>query len=303
MGHRDRREELHNNHHAFASSAKLSSRGWEFDIGWLYIRALETLGLARVKKVPPRPVIVPEKTRVDGDTLTAVITNRLQVMARYAREVVGAVYRDELAKAHGAYRTMLRHAKRLLVREESLLSEESRRRLETVLQTSQALETVYEYRRRLQAIWKQRTASQESLLAACRTGVSRPRRAGSGRCRSSPARCGATPSSRCGPESLREDLLRIPPWRGGCAPSLARLLRAPCGRRRFAPGETVRGTRSSPIWLNEKPASRRVFRLVRGSAGGYLIFASLYATCFRTTGSNFLNSSFSGVVFLFFVVV
>jgi stearoyl-CoA desaturase (delta-9 desaturase) len=159
-------EELHNNHHSFASSAKLSSRPWEFDIGWLYIRVLEALGLARVKRVPPRPVMMPEKTRVDGDTLAAVIANRLQVMARYAREVVGAVYREELRKAHGAYREMLRRARRLLIREESLLSEESRLRLETVLQTSKALETVYRYRQRLQAIWKQRTASQESLLAA-----------------------------------------------------------------------------------------------------------------------------------------
>jgi stearoyl-CoA desaturase (delta-9 desaturase) len=159
-------EELHNNHHSYASSAKLSSRWWELDIGWLYIRALQGVGLARVKKVPPRPVLVPTKTGVDGDTLAAVIANRLQVMAQYARHVIGAVYREEVAKAHGAYRTMLRHAKRLLVREESLLSDESRHRLETVLQTNQALETVYEFRRRLQAIWKQRTASQESLLAA-----------------------------------------------------------------------------------------------------------------------------------------
>ena len=159
-------EELHNNHHSYASSAKLSSRWWELDIGWLYVRALQAVGLARVKKVPPRPVMVPAKARVDGDTLAAVIANRLQVMAHYARHVVGAVYREEIAKAHGAYRTMLRHAKRLLVREESLLSEDSRHRLETVLQTNKTLETVYEFRRKLQAIWKQRTASQEALLAA-----------------------------------------------------------------------------------------------------------------------------------------
>jgi stearoyl-CoA desaturase (delta-9 desaturase) len=159
-------EELHNNHHAFASSAKLSSRPWEFDIGWLYIRVFETLGLARVKKIPPRPVLNPAKTGVDGDTLAAVIANRLQVMAQYARQVMGAVYREELAKAHGAYRGMLRHAKRLLVREESLLNDEGRQRLQTVLQTSKSLETVYEFRRRLQAIWKQRSASQDSLLAS-----------------------------------------------------------------------------------------------------------------------------------------
>lgn len=159
-------EELHNNHHAFASSAKLSSRPWELDIGWLYIRALETLALARVKKIPPRPVLNAAKTGVDGDTLAAVIANRLQVMAQYARQVMGTVYREELAKAHGAYRGMLRHTKRLLVREESLLNDEARQRLQAVLQSSKSLETVYEFRRRLQAIWKQRSASQDSLLAS-----------------------------------------------------------------------------------------------------------------------------------------
>jgi stearoyl-CoA desaturase (delta-9 desaturase) len=159
-------EELHNNHHAFASSARLSSRPFELDIGWVYIRALETVGLARVKKIPPRPVLVAEKARIDSDTLTAVIASRLQVMAHYARQVTGTVYREELVKAHGAYRQMLRHAKRLLVREESLLNEEARRRLESVLQTSKALETVYEFRRSLQGIWKQRTATQEALQNA-----------------------------------------------------------------------------------------------------------------------------------------
>jgi stearoyl-CoA desaturase (delta-9 desaturase) len=159
-------EELHNNHHAFASSARLSSKWWELDVGWVYIRALEALGLARVKKVPPRAVRVPSKARIDGDTLSAVIANRLQVMALYARSVVKTVYREEVRKAHGAYRTMLRHARRLVLRDESLLSEDSRRRLETVLQTNRSLETVYEFRRRLQAIWRQRTASQEALLQA-----------------------------------------------------------------------------------------------------------------------------------------
>ncbi len=42
-------EELHNNHHAYPTSAKLSAKWYEFDIGWMYIRILEMLGLARVK--------------------------------------------------------------------------------------------------------------------------------------------------------------------------------------------------------------------------------------------------------------
>ena len=47
-------EELHNNHHAYGTSAKLSSRWYEFDIGWIYIRILEAFGLATVRKVAPQ---------------------------------------------------------------------------------------------------------------------------------------------------------------------------------------------------------------------------------------------------------
>jgi len=157
-------EELHNNHHAYASSAKFSTKWWEFDVGWLYIRLLSALGLARVKKVPPKPVLVPGKEKVDVDTLSAIITNRLQVMAQYAHNVVQRVYRDELRKADGGYRGALKRAKALMVREESLLGEEGRQRLQNALNISQSLQTVYEYRQRLQAIWMQRTASQENLL-------------------------------------------------------------------------------------------------------------------------------------------
>ncbi len=157
-------EELHNNHHAFASSAKFSTQWWEFDLGWVYIRLLSALGLARVKKVPPKPIMVPGKVKVDVDTLSAIITNRLQVMAQYANKVVQSVYDEELQRAEGANRGVLKRAKDLLVRNDTLMSSESKRRLEKVLKDSQPLQVVYEYRQRLQDIWRQRTASQENLL-------------------------------------------------------------------------------------------------------------------------------------------
>jgi stearoyl-CoA desaturase (delta-9 desaturase) len=40
-------EELHNNHHTYPTSAKLSVKPYEFDIGWLYIRAMEMVGWPR----------------------------------------------------------------------------------------------------------------------------------------------------------------------------------------------------------------------------------------------------------------
>jgi hypothetical protein len=81
-------EELHNNHHAFPSSARLSSQWWEFDLSWLYIRALSALGLARIKRVAPRLTIIRGKALVDMDTLSAVVTSHLHVFARYTKEVL-----------------------------------------------------------------------------------------------------------------------------------------------------------------------------------------------------------------------
>src|SRR5450759_4218337 len=79
-------EELHNNHHAYASSARLSSKWWEFDIGLMYIRIMEMLGLARVKKTAPRIKLAP-KTQCDLDTVQAVITHRYEVLAKNARSL------------------------------------------------------------------------------------------------------------------------------------------------------------------------------------------------------------------------
>ena len=157
-------EELHNNHHAFASSAKLSSKWWEFDIGWFYIRTLEVLGLARVKKIAPEPVFVPGKAFVDLDSVKGVIGNRMQVMSQYAKNVLAKVYDEELDRAEEAERPLLRRVKKLMVREESLLSIDARERLEAALKHNHALQTVYQYKGRLQAIWQERTASHERLM-------------------------------------------------------------------------------------------------------------------------------------------
>ena len=78
-------EELHNNHHAYSASAKLSSRWWEVDIGWLYIRAMEVLHLATVRRIAPRLKIAPDKTACDVETLRAVRTHRYLVLGQFAR--------------------------------------------------------------------------------------------------------------------------------------------------------------------------------------------------------------------------
>jgi stearoyl-CoA desaturase (delta-9 desaturase) len=157
-------EELHNNHHAFPSSAKLSSRPWEFDIGWLYIRALERAGLAHVRRVAPTPHLSPTKSAIDLDTLKAVFTNRMHVLADYAREVIRPVSRLELCGDDAACRRLYRQAKRLLTREESRLDPASRERLAQLLQRSQTLAVVVDYRKRLQDLWDRTAASQDAML-------------------------------------------------------------------------------------------------------------------------------------------
>jgi stearoyl-CoA desaturase (delta-9 desaturase) len=157
-------EELHNNHHAFPSSAKLSAKAWELDIGWLYIRVLAALGLARVKKVAPRPELVVGKETVDMDTLRAVIVNRMHVLASYARDVVGPVSRKELCGSGQSCRRIRRQARKLLLAGERRLDALKRDRLRRLLEEHQALRTVYQFRQRLQAVWERTATSQEGLL-------------------------------------------------------------------------------------------------------------------------------------------
>ncbi len=157
-------EELHNNHHTFASSAKLSSKWWEFDIGWMYIKLLSYLGLAKVKKVAPKPVIGPAKPAVDMDTLRALFTYRFQVMADYTRQVIARVNAEELGRAVGPDRGLLKRARRILAREESLMDDITRARLEEILARNPTLNTVYQFKVRLKAIWTRSQESQEALL-------------------------------------------------------------------------------------------------------------------------------------------
>lgn len=157
-------EELHNNHHAFPSSAKLSSKPWEFDLGWLYIRLFEIVGLAHVKKIAPTPVIEHNHTAVDHETVRAIIINHLHVLAHYYRAVILPVLRDEAHKADASWQALLKRARVALLRDESLIDESDKSRLHLVFKHSHALKAVYEHRQRLQQVWARSTASPEHLL-------------------------------------------------------------------------------------------------------------------------------------------
>lgn len=152
-------EELHNNHHAFPSSAKFSIQPWEVDAGWGLISILKFFGLAKVHRVAPTPVKV-EGKHVDLETVRAVIVNRMHVVRDYTRHVMLPVFRAELAMAGSKLSASLR---KLLVRESSLLDEQARSRLSQALEQSKALRTVHEFRVKLQLLWNS-NMNNESLL-------------------------------------------------------------------------------------------------------------------------------------------
>jgi stearoyl-CoA desaturase (Delta-9 desaturase) len=159
-------EELHNNHHTFATSAKLSSKWYELDIGWLYIRTLEKMGLAKVKKLAPAPKFAPGKMEADFDTLQSVIANRYDVMAKYAKSIKHA-WKEELEhlkdKAQLESR-FLKSSRKLLQREPGKLAETQQQQLSELFQHSKALETMHNMRVELGMIWERSHFTRDQLL-------------------------------------------------------------------------------------------------------------------------------------------
>jgi len=173
-------EEFHNNHHAHPTSAKLSSAWYEFDIGWMYIRLLEVLGLARVSRTAPVPQFSPDKTECDADTLRAIITYRYDVLAQYTRSVRNAC-RQEIRRLER--RAVVRRGEGIdaisaakLLRWLRLYTWDRRARrpltFDPALRKVHLLQTVYSMRQELGALWSRssasRTASADQLLEQLR---------------------------------------------------------------------------------------------------------------------------------------
>ncbi len=161
-------EELHNNHHAYGSSAKLSSRWFEFDIGWMYIRILAMLKLATVRKIAPQLRFDRSKAVADLATLQAVITHRYAIATRYAKSVKAACVTEITAlRARHAHVDLpsLRRVKRWLASDETVLPERDRARFARALESSAVLQQIYHMGQELAALWGRSTESSEQLLA------------------------------------------------------------------------------------------------------------------------------------------
>ncbi|MBI6924200.1 acyl-CoA desaturase [Pseudomonas putida] len=164
-------EELHNNHHTYPNSAKLSVRRWEFDMGWAWIRLFCLLRLAKVQRVAPIAHRVAGKASLDMDTAMAILNNRFQIMAQYRKVVIGPLVKQELDRVDASVSHHFRRAKRLLSRETSLLEDRHHVRIESMLAHSQALKTIYEKRLALQQIWARTSANGYDMLAAMKDWV------------------------------------------------------------------------------------------------------------------------------------
>ncbi len=162
-------EELHNNHHTYPTSAKLSVKPHEFDIGWLYIRSLEMLGLAKVRKTPPKLALGAVRA-ADGRTLDALIANRYEVMAHYAaglKRTVGVEL--ERLKAQGAKNSArwaeMRLAKRWLHRDDDKIPNGVRPQVAQALAQSPALAKLVAMREELRQLWTRTNVSAEQLVS------------------------------------------------------------------------------------------------------------------------------------------
>ncbi|MDR3414468.1 MAG: fatty acid desaturase [Formivibrio sp.] len=161
-------EELHNNHHAYATSARFSNRWWEFDIGWLYICLLAQLHLARVKKVAPKVCNNPSKIFCDADTLRAVITHRCDVLARFGRSVRRTAM-EEIRKRRTAlpefkYSQLRYVIKHWLQRDALTLPAKERVTLEQMLHSSAVLNTIDSMRQDLAALLNRSGITTEQLV-------------------------------------------------------------------------------------------------------------------------------------------
>jgi len=163
-------EELHNNHHTYPTSAKLSVKPYEFDIGWAYIRGLEMLGLARVRKTPPMLKLGKIKPVADSKTLEALIANRYEVMAKYASGLRAACQREiEGLKAagatNGAKLAEMRLARRWLHRDEDRIPPAVKAQVANACQQNPELSKLVSMREELRAMWTRTNVSVDQLVA------------------------------------------------------------------------------------------------------------------------------------------
>jgi stearoyl-CoA desaturase (delta-9 desaturase) len=158
-------EELHNNHHAFPSSAKFALRKWEFDIGWAVIKACEKVGMARVLRVAPSLNVRPNISVPDGDTLKALLAIRFQAMTDFQRDVLKPALREEARAAGARLRSLLpRQLRKGLVDDGRWLRPDDQQQLKSWVAQRPRIRTLVEHRARLAAVLEARSQTAADTL-------------------------------------------------------------------------------------------------------------------------------------------
>lgn len=174
-------EELHNNHHAYPTSAKFSLRWYELDIGWMYIRVLQFFGLATVRKQAPKVKLDPSKFEVDAATLQAVIMHRYDVMAKYAKSVKRAAAFELAAlreRGDFADSKAVRIVKKWLHRDAAVIPAKHRATLDYAVASSSALATTLTMRAELARLWERSTLNTEQLVSQLKDWCERAEKSG-----------------------------------------------------------------------------------------------------------------------------
>ena len=159
-------EELHNNHHTYPNSSKLSRRWFEVDIGWGYIRLFQLFGLAKPKGFRPIAHRVPGKMNVDVETVQAIANNRFDIMRQYRKRVMEPVLRQQKVLMDDEVRPRYRKLKRLLSREVTQIQPTEKETLESALERNPVLRQIYEKSHELQSLWRQRGLRPQDKLNA-----------------------------------------------------------------------------------------------------------------------------------------
>jgi stearoyl-CoA desaturase (Delta-9 desaturase) len=157
-------EELHNNHHTYPTSAKFSVKPYEFDIGWIYISVLASLGLARVKKTPPKLQLGDVRPVADDKTLEALIAHRYEVMAGYAKDLRKVCVMELAAiKARRGDVSVLEAAKRWLHRDADKVPAAAASQLALAREAHPVLDKMVTMREELRQLWLNTSQSREQL--------------------------------------------------------------------------------------------------------------------------------------------
>jgi stearoyl-CoA desaturase (delta-9 desaturase) len=161
-------EELHNNHHAYMASARLSNKWWEFDIGWAYVRLLAMCRLAKIKRLAPRAISQMGKGLIDRDTARAVFSQRFLILKRYGQMVISPTLRQAKRNTDRMGRKLIRRARKFITREGIPVDSRVEETVDRALLVDESLATIYRFKLQLKEVWSRGSSDEPSRVERLR---------------------------------------------------------------------------------------------------------------------------------------